>query len=270
MLEYTMYRGDCVFKYSFMQWMMFFYTYCFIGWVIESTIDSINQKKFINRGFLRIPMLPLYGFGAIIILFSTLPVIENPTLVFICGALSCTLLEYITGVIMESLFKVKYWDYSEFEYNLNGKICIMATLFWGFLSLLLTYQIHQFTQKFILKIPETATIVCVTIITLIFVVDLFYSVKSALDVKKILAKLTEIKNEIERLVSQSVEKSEAAQMIKEKINHLNSERQKLFAKITFYPRQLLKSNPQATSSKFSDALKEVKNIIFNRKNKNKE
>ncbi len=258
-------------KYSVIQWIMFFYVYCFIGWMLESAIVSVTEKKFVNRGFLRIPFLPLYGFGALTILFSTLPVKSDPVLVYICGALSCTLLEYITGIIMESMFKVKYWDYSNSEFNLNGKICVMSSLFWGFLSLLLTYKLHELTEKLVLNFSHSATLVIVIVISVIFVSDVVYSVKTAFDVKKVLAKLTEIKNEIEKLISQSVEKSERAQAIKDKIQSLNTERQKVFTKISFYPRQLLKAHPHATSSRFSEALRDVKESIVNRrKNKTKE
>lgn len=257
-----------VFKYTFLQWIIFFYVYCIIGWVLESTVVSVSEKKFVNRGFLRIPFLPLYGFGAMTILFSTLPVKSDPVLVYICGALSCTLLEYITGVVMESLFKVKYWDYSHSEFNLNGKICAMSSLFWGFLSLLLTYKLHELTEKLVLKFSHTATLVIIISISAIFVVDVVYSVKTAFDVRKVLAKLTDIKNEIEKLISQSVEKSERAQAIKDKIQSLNAERQKVFSKLSFYPRQLLKAHPHATSSRFSEALRDVKESIVNRR-KNK-
>ena len=258
-------------KYTFLQWIMFFYIYCLIGWALESTLVSVSEKKFVNRGFLRIPFLPLYGFGALTILFATLPVKSDPVIAYICGALSCTLLEYVTGVVMESLFKVKYWDYSESEFNLNGKICVMSSLFWGFLSLLLTYKLHELTEKLVLNFSHTATLVIVISISVIFVSDVVYSVKTAFDVRKVLAKLTEIKNEIENLISQSVEKSERAQAIKDKIQSLNAERQKVFSKLSFYPRQLLKAHPHATSSRFSEALKDVKESIVNRrKNKTEE
>lgn len=256
-----------MFTYSIVQWMAFFYIYCFVGWVIESTVVSFKEKHFVNRGFLRIPMLPIYGFGAIAILFATLPVESNPTLVFICGALSCSILEYFTGVIMEAIFKVKYWDYSDMEFNLNGKVCAATSLFWGFLSLLLTYQLHFVIEKLVLFVSTNALIVLVLIITLIFLADVVYSTKTAFDVKKVLAKLTEIKEEMESLVSQTIEQSEKAQLIKEKMAHLTLERQKISSKLSFYPRQLLKAHPKATSLKFNDALKDLKIAIRTRKHK---
>lgn len=265
LVYYVRFEGIFVFSYSFTEWIAFFYIYCFIGWIIESTIVSLTEKKLVNRGFLRVPMLPLYGFGALVILFATDLVRDNPTLVFICGALSCTLLEYVTGIIMESLFKIKYWDYTGMSFNIKGKICLTTTLFWGFLSLFFNYQLHYLVVKIVSHISTSALIPVVAVITLIFSADVAYSIKTAFDVKKVLAKLTTIKSEIEKLVSQTIEQSDTAQSFKEKISSLNTERQKLFSKITFYPRSLIKSNPDATSSAFNEALKELKSVVSNHK-----
>ena len=94
------------------QWLFIFFVYCFIGWCFESTVVSVSKRKLVNRGFMHGPYLPLYGSGAIVVLFAALPVQNSKILVFIVGALAATILEYITGVCMEALFKVRYWDYS--------------------------------------------------------------------------------------------------------------------------------------------------------------
>ncbi|MFA5658676.1 MAG: putative ABC transporter permease [Oscillospiraceae bacterium] len=254
-------------SYSVSQWILFFFVYCFIGWIIESVIVSADEKKLVNRGFLRIPMLPLYGLGAIAMLFAVLPVRENPTLVFICGALSATLLEYITGVLMELLFKVKYWDYSQLEYNINGRVCLLTSLFWGFLSLLLTFQLHAFVEELVLGLSSHAIIVADIIIGTIFVSDVIYSVKSAIDLKNILARLTELKAELGILISQKAEESERAQIVISKIASLKTERQKLLLRINYYIKSIVKAHPRATSSKFNDALKEIRAAFENRKNR---
>lgn len=111
-----------MYSYSFIQWLLFFYIYCFVGWCIESTIVSVDSRKFVNRGFVRGPVLPIYGFGAIVILFVTIPVKESPVLVYVLGAIGTTILEYITGWLMERMFKMKYWDYSDCKFNLKGYI----------------------------------------------------------------------------------------------------------------------------------------------------
>ena len=108
------------FQYNLAQWLLFFYIYCFFGWCIESAYVSIHKKKFVNRGFMRGPFLPLYGSGAVMMLFVTIPVRDSLVLTYIFGAIGATILEYITGACMEALFKVRYWDYSHKPFNIHG------------------------------------------------------------------------------------------------------------------------------------------------------
>ena len=92
--------------YTLSTWLMFFYIYCVFGWCFESTYVSVFcEHRFVNRGFLTGPMLPLYGCGALTILLATLPVRDNIWLTGLVGMAACTLLEYITGVAMEAIFK---------------------------------------------------------------------------------------------------------------------------------------------------------------------
>ena len=109
-----------MYTYTWYQWLGCFYIYCFAGWIFESTYVSIRTGRFVNRGFLRLPMLPLYGTGAVMMLWVSLPVQDHMILVYLSGVLAATALEYVTGWAMERLFKVKYWDYSNQKYNLNG------------------------------------------------------------------------------------------------------------------------------------------------------
>ncbi|MDU5262591.1 MAG: putative ABC transporter permease, partial [Clostridium celatum] len=99
--------------YTLHKWLLLFYLYCFIGWIWESCYVSLKKHKWINRGFLKGPLLPIYGSGAVVVLISTLTVENNLLLVFVIGMISATILEYITGVAMEKLFHVRYWDYSK-------------------------------------------------------------------------------------------------------------------------------------------------------------
>lgn len=130
------------FGYAPAQWALFFFLYSFLGWVWESCYVSLRQGRWVNRGFLNGPLLPIYGFGAVAILLFTLPVAANPLLVFLMGMTGATLLEYVTGWTMERLFHVRYWDYSMYRFNLNGYICLPASLCWGAFSLVMLRLIH--------------------------------------------------------------------------------------------------------------------------------
>ena len=117
--------------YTIDQWILFFMFYCLCGWIWESCYVSAMERRWVNRGFLHGPLLPIYGSGALVILISTIWVKDNLWLVFLFGMIAATVLEYVTGAVMEKLFKVRYWDYSKQKLNLKGYICLTSSLAWG-------------------------------------------------------------------------------------------------------------------------------------------
>ena len=131
------------YSYSAPQWLLVFFLYCVLGWCFESTVVSVKQRHFVNRGFLRGPMLPIYGFGAVLLLHVSLPLYDRPAALFFASMAAATVFEYIVGVVMEKLFKVKYWDYSEHRFQFRGYICLQSSLCWGFLGLILARFIHR-------------------------------------------------------------------------------------------------------------------------------
>jgi uncharacterized membrane protein len=188
-----------MYSYSFVQWLLFFYIYCFWGWVWESCYVSVMQRKWVNRGFLNGPFMPIYGFGAITILLATIPVKDNLVLVFIFGLIGATILEYFTGLIMVKLFRVKYWDYSNEPFNLNGHICLLCSLVWGGFSILMVKVFHQPIEHIILLIPITLSEVLFFVLTIIIAVDITESIRKAMGLKEILMNLTENNTEIKRI-----------------------------------------------------------------------
>ena len=99
-------------QYTTQQWLLYFYVYCFLGWIFESCYVSFRKKQWVNRGFLHGPFLPIYGSGAVMMLFVSEPFKDNLILTYFAGVVGATLLELVTGAAMEALLKVRYWDYS--------------------------------------------------------------------------------------------------------------------------------------------------------------
>ena len=189
--------------YSAGQWVLLFFFYCFCGWVWESCYVSVCQRRWVNRGFLRGPLLPIYGSGAIIILFATLPVAGNLILVWLLGMLSATALEYVTGAAMEALFKVRYWDYSDKKCNLNGHICLSSSIAWGFFSILLVKFIHPPIARLLADVPAWLVDPLALALTVVFTVDVVQSVQAALDLREVLSKLTEENEDLRRLAKRA-------------------------------------------------------------------
>ena len=189
--------------YTTGQWVLLFFFYCFCGWVWESCYVSLCQRHWVNRGFLRGPLLPIYGSGAIIILFATIPVEDNLALVWLFGMAAATALEYVTGAVMEKLFKVRYWDYSKQKFNLNGHICLTSSIAWGFFSILLVRFIHPPIARLLADVPAWLVDPLAIALTAAFTVDVVQSVQAALDLRDVLTKLTEENEDLRRLAKRA-------------------------------------------------------------------
>lgn len=188
-----------MFHYNAMQWLFIFYTYCFLGWCFESTYVSVKSRKLINRGFMRGPFLPLYGSGAVMMLVVSMPFANSIVLTYIAGCIGATALEYITGVTMEALFKVRYWDYSYKRFNFQGQICLSSTIAWGFFTVLMTRVLHPPIDRFVLGMSQQTLAYVTVLLTVYIVVDFTLSFKAAMDLRDILVKIQEVRDEMERM-----------------------------------------------------------------------
>ena len=205
-----------MYTYPWYHWITFFYIYCFFGWIFESTYVSLKSRRFVNRGFLRLPMLPLYGTGAVMMLWFSLPVKDNLFLVYLAGVIAATLLEYATGYVMERLFKMKYWDYSNQPFNLHGYICLSSSIAWGFLTIFLTDVIHKPIANMVLDLNPIVEFTFIGIVSVLFVSDSVKSTKEALDLGRALEAMTKMKNELEEMqVQLALLKAETTQRVAE-------------------------------------------------------
>lgn len=188
-----------MYSYNILQWLLFFYIYCIAGWCFESTYVSLKEHHPVNRGFMHGPVVPIYGTGAIVILFACLPFQAIPAAVYVTGLLAATLLEYVVGVSMEAIFKVRYWDYSNQKFNYQGHICLSSSIAWGFLSLIMVYGIHKPIERAILGLPNTLMVSTVTVITVIFASDFTTSLRTALDIRDLIIQAEKMRTDIERI-----------------------------------------------------------------------
>ena len=172
------------------QYALLFWSYCFLGWVWESLLVSLEQRRWINRGFLYGPWIPIYGFGALIILFTTEPFRSSALLVFFSGTASSTALEYLTGRAMEKLFQVRYWDYSKRRFNVDGYICLRASLTWGVFSVAIVDCVEPALTRLINAIPPGTSGALNLALTALFAADVVKSVQAAAGLRRLLCRLT--------------------------------------------------------------------------------
>ena len=205
-----------MYEYTWYQWLTFFFIYCFFGWIFESTYVSAKTGHFVNRGFLRLPLLPLYGTGAVMMLWVSLPVKDNLFLVYLAGVIAATILEYVTGWGMEKLFKMKYWDYSNQRFNVKGYICLSSSIAWGFLTIFLTEVVHRPIEHYVLGLSVMVNIIFVLITSLLFAADTAESVKTALDLAKVLDAMTDMRAELDDIqVQMALLKAETSERVAE-------------------------------------------------------
>jgi uncharacterized membrane protein len=119
-----------------------FAVYALIGWLYETVVCSIKQRRFVYRGFLIGPFIPIYGFGALMITYATYGITDSLLAVFLVGMAVATLFEFVVGAILEVIFQTSWWNYDDLRFNYKGRIALLPSLVWGFGTLLVVYIVQ--------------------------------------------------------------------------------------------------------------------------------
>lgn len=151
---------------TFINYVLIFYISSFIGWLQEVIQTIINDKKFINRGFLIGPICPVYGFGSMAITFFLTKYESDPLVVFFGATIICAILEYFTSWAFEKVFKARWWDYSDMPYNINGRICLLFSLAFGLGALLIIYFLNPIVIAGINKHVSESVLLIISIVLL--------------------------------------------------------------------------------------------------------
>lgn len=149
-----------------------FIIYSIFGWIYESCYVSVKTGNLVNRGFLNGPIIPIYGIGATIVMIVFSPFKNQVFFIYLGGMILATVLEYVTSYLMEKIFHAKWWDYSDSKYNINGRICLLSSLFWGFLSVLMIEVLKPFSDTLIENIPRNSGEIIAYIILIMIICDM--------------------------------------------------------------------------------------------------
>ncbi len=160
----------------------------------------LRDRKPINRGFLVGPIIPLYGFGGVIVYLLLRPFSKIPSLLYIMGMIIATLVEYITSWLLEVLFHTQWWDYSGQQYNFQGKIAVIPSLFWGLLSLLMFDVFHPLASFLIGCVTEETGRILLVICISLTALDVVYTLITMINFRKQLENLYELRKEFEYLL----------------------------------------------------------------------
>lgn len=177
---------------SFYYIISWFFIYSFLGWVWETAYVSFKKKKFVNRGFINGPLCTIYGMGAVSVYLILKPFDHNLLILYAGGVLVATLLEYITGWLMETVFHTRWWDYTKNRFNIRGYICLGSSVAWGFFTLLLFKVFHPFVSWITGLYPVYIGKIAVIFVTILYGIDFVTSASAAFGLSKTFAKLEDI------------------------------------------------------------------------------
>ena len=176
-------------------YFLVFFIYSVIGYICEVFYKYLGTKKWVNRGFMIGPYLPIYGNGALLITFLLNGYYNDPIIIFVFGLIICTSLEYLVSYIMEKMFHQKWWDYSWRKYNINGRVCLKNSLLFGFGAIVIIYAGNPLIFGLLDKVSNYNQTIVALILIIVFIIDFIISMIDAFRVNNISTHLETILNE---------------------------------------------------------------------------
>jgi uncharacterized membrane protein len=181
---------------------LLFFIYSFLGWCVEVAFVAVTVGKVENRGFLNGPVCPIYGCGMLGVLIALTPVSDKWGLLFLGGMLICSAVELFGGWILDKIFHMRWWDYSNKPFNLGGYICLGFSIMWGMAVVFAVRLIHPLIMAGINKLPHIVGNVLIGIFIAIFVADMIVTLKNLIGIKKSLGQLDKLAEELHNIGDQ--------------------------------------------------------------------
>lgn len=171
---------------------LLFLIWSFLGWAIEVCAHALKMGEYSNRGFLSMPICPIYGVGVLIITIALERFMEVPSAVFLMSSLICTSFELAVGVLMKLIFHNMWWDYSDEHFNFKGYICLKVSIEWGLGCLIVEYCVEPWIEGFIGIIPQTVGVIVIIVMGILIVIDCINSVSAVYRLNLKLKEISEI------------------------------------------------------------------------------
>lgn len=199
--------------YHILNWL---FIYSFLGWVWESSYVSVKEKRLVNRGFVTGPVCTIYGFGAVSVYLILKPVSGNLFWLYLGGVIVPTILEYLTAVLMETIFHTSWWDYSQNKYNFQGRICLGASLGWGIFSIILFYGFQPVVDRIVSLYSIATGKLLVGAASLTYAVDFGMSFMNAMQIGEKLRNMDAVIDELTEYI-QSTRIFRSTEELKERL-----------------------------------------------------
>ena len=179
-----------VYMMPFRMVFLIFIIFSFVGWVSEVLYVGIFfEHKFVNRGFLHGPLCPIYGFGGLSILLLPSFLYTTWIPLFFASMLFGTIVEYVSSWILEKLFHTRWWDYSHYKLNIRGRVCLLNSLLFGALGVVIIHFIQPYVMKFLSFFSDFVLTVSADVIAVAFTIDLLITVRRLVDFSVSMARI---------------------------------------------------------------------------------
>ena len=179
-----------IYELPFWSAFLIFILFSFIGWISEVIYVGVTSAhKFVNRGFLHGPLCPVYGFGGVVILMLPPSLYATWIPLFFASMILCTIVEYFVSWLMEKLFHTRWWDYSHYKIQLNGRICLLNSILFGFLGVVVIHFVYPLMTDLLNSLGQTWISISGMIILAVLSVDIFFTVRKLVDFANVMKKL---------------------------------------------------------------------------------
>ena len=182
-----------IYELPFWSAFLIFILFSFIGWISEVIYVGVTSAhKFVNRGFLHGPLCPVYGFGGVVILMLPPSLYATWIPLFFASMILCTIVEYFVSWLMEKLFHTRWWDYSHYKIQLNGRICLLNSILFGFLGVVVIHFVYPLMIDLLDSLGQKVINLSGVIILAVLSVDIFFTVRKLVDFANVMKKLKEL------------------------------------------------------------------------------
>ncbi len=188
--------------FSFYDMTLLFFIYSFLGWCVEVAFVAVTLGKVENRGFLNGPVCPIYGCGMLGVLAILAPIREQWILLFLGGMAVCTVVELFGGWILDKIFHMRWWDYSDKPFNFKGYICLGFSIMWGFAVVFAVRFVHPLIMGGLEKLPHVLGYVFIGVFMTVFIVDIIVTIKNLVGIKKNLGQLDKLAEDLHNIGNQ--------------------------------------------------------------------
>ena len=178
--------------FTLYQILAYFLIYSCIGWCLEVIYAAVTTGKLVNRGFLNGPVCPIYGFGMVIVLFVLTPLVDNLLLLYIGGVILPSALELVGGWALFKLYHTRWWDYSDYPFNIGGYICLEFCLLWGVGTIVVMKAVHPIVADLVAMIPTLVGFILMCILYAVYAADVVVTAMAASDLARELDTLEKV------------------------------------------------------------------------------